>query len=151
MASPAKSEVLLTLYAECTEVCGVSPLTSQPKSLSWTRSIVELTRRYILLLSEDRSRILFKCSIPDILTVARYTMARDHPYTVRLQVGESKRRLSGIVFYQAAADQRERREQHPGVPDVLGGCHEDIHPGPPAHARDDFQQQQRGRTSVSIA
>ncbi|KAK8820877.1 hypothetical protein WA556_005191 [Blastocystis sp. ATCC 50177/Nand II] len=75
MASPAKSEVLLTLYAECTE----------PKSLSWTRSIVELTRRYILLLSEDRSRILFKCSIPDILTVARYTMTRDHPYTVRLQ------------------------------------------------------------------
>ena len=74
MASPAKSEVLLTLYAECTEVCGVSPLTSQPKSLSWTRSIVELTRRYILLLSEDRSRILFKCSIPDTVSYTHLTL-----------------------------------------------------------------------------
>ena len=87
MAPSAKSEVLLTLYAECAEVCVISLLTLQSKSLSWTRSVVELTRRYILILSEDSSRTLFKCSIPDILTVARYTMSKDHPYTVRLQVG----------------------------------------------------------------
>lgn len=81
MSGNANTDSVLCLNAE------YSTITHPDRSsqTQWTKTIVQLTKRYVMLFSMD-GRPIGKLPIPDILNVSMERVDQTHPYCLKVNV-----------------------------------------------------------------